>query len=173
MLPVPREALEQPLWDAHLTLDHARAANECIPEADRVARELVADYLRGSNAHRDALGSFMRRLEAEEIDLDRELERLGRLRSEAESDRRRFRAYILSALVADDVKCVRGRFGSFYVSQAPDRLVVEVKRLPAHYVDVIPAETRVRERAVRAALKSGEHVPGASLVPDGPRLVIR
>ncbi len=173
MLPAPREAVEQQLWDAHAELDAARESGHGIGAADGQARELVAAYLQGSVAHRDALGSFMRRLEAEETDLDKELERLGRLRAEAESDRRRFRAHILAAMVACEAKSVRGRFCSFHVSRAPDRLVVDQSKLPAHFTRVVPAASFVRERAIRAALKSGERVPGVRVEPDGPRLLIR
>lgn len=173
MLPAPREAVEQALWDAHAELDLARESGHGIGATDMQARELVAAYLQGSVAHRDALGSFVRRLEAEEADLDKELERLGRLRSEAESDRRRFRAHILAAMLAASAKSVRGRFCAFHISRAPDRLVVDATRLPAHYMKVTPAESHVREREVRSALRSGEHVPGARLEPDGPRLVMR
>ena len=173
MLPAPREAVEQSLWDAHAELDLARESGHGIGAADTKARELVAEYLQGSVAHRDALGSFMRRLEAEETDLDRELERLGRLRAEAESDWRRFRAHILATMIACEAKSVRGRFCSFHVSRAPDRLVVDETKLPAHFTRVVPAVTHVRERALRAALKAGERIPGVRLEPDGPRLSIR
>ena len=174
MLPTPMSPLEKALWDVHALLDSARAQQLGIGVADEAARKLIAEYLRGNASHCDALGSFIARLEAEEARIDRELERLGQLRSEAESDRRRFRAHILNAMDEAGLSIVRGETTKLLTTRAPQEVVVpDVAALPDEFARIYLPAREARERDLRAALVAGRVVPGAELRDGGKRLVIR
>jgi hypothetical protein len=173
MLPIPIEPFERALWDAHVRLDQARAEGCGIGSADEDARKLIAEYLRGTALQCDALRSFMNRVDAEVEFMDRELERIGRLKADAESDRRRFRAHIMTEMRAAGMKSARGAKARFSLNRAtPKVLVLDPRALPAHLVRKVPERLEPIEGSIRQALEQGP-VAGARLDVVGEQLVIR
>jgi hypothetical protein len=177
MIPAPVDTLERALWDAQLRLTEARAGvsqGAAVHEVAQQARELVAQYVRGSAQHRAALGRFVRRLASEAEWMDTEIKRLKGQLEEAEADRRRFRAYITNTMQEDGVTTIKGDGVSFSLTRAAQEVrVANARNLPTEFVDVTPERIEVRERRLVQALRDGQRIPGAELLPAGQTLVIR
>ena len=173
MSPAAVDFLEQQLRDAHARLIEARVTGRESAAAAEEARDLVEEYVRGTADHLDALRSFMGSLVMETERLDRERERIAGLIEETDADRRRFRAYVVSAMRELGVVRLRGTRSHFFLSKDTELKIRDAAALPAHLVREVPADRVPLKRKIVAALKGGELVAGASLVETFDKLVIR
>lgn len=174
MLPASMTLLEAALWEAHARLDEARACGRGISAADDEAKALVASYLAAGPEHVTALRTFLRRLDVEVAGYEAERARAAGDLELAEADRRRFRAHALNALRERGVTSVRAVVGEIGVGRG--RRTIEIRdaaRVPEAFIEVIPAQRRVREKDVRAALEAGDVIPGVLLADGEPHLRVR
>lgn len=132
--------------------------------------ELVR-YLEGAIEKRDRLGEFIARLEAEGEAIRSEEKRLGLRRAGFEKIAGTLRDSIHQQMLEWQIKKVEGRLFTFAIQKNPPSVeITDEAQIPGDYLDYTP---KVDKAKVKEALASGQDVPGARLITDRTRLVIR
>ena len=135
-------------------------------EAEEIDEAVVEDSMAGIEWEKklEAYCQIQRTLEAELDAHVKEIERHERRADSLKKQIERMKSAQIDFMIATGKK--KAQAGTFTVSvrETPSCDIVDETALPAEYVVQIPASTRPDKRAILAALKAGEEIPGAGIV---------
>lgn len=160
--------------DRRRVLDAIEAAVDEHGEVDDAALLAALNALEGDLATKaDGIGFVLAELGASADALVREEQRLRKRRQAIERADERLRDYVKLAMLAGDVRKLEGSVRSFSLVQNPPSVVVDdLAAVPRALVRVVTS-VEPNKVAIRAAIESGESVPGARLVPGEKGLRVR
>jgi hypothetical protein len=135
----------------------------------------LATYLQTTNKDivekRDRLGEFICAVDGYADAIRAEERRLALRRSKFEKISNCFRNSIHQQMLESGVKKVEGKLFSLAIQKNPSSVeIVSEAEVPPEFVSYEP---RIDKRAIKDALEAGKEVPGAKLIDDKTRLVIR
>jgi len=131
----------------------------------------LARYLEGAIEKRDRLGEFIVRMEAEAEAIRNEEKRLAARRQGFEKIANCMRDSIHQQMLEWQIKKVEGKMFTFAVQKNPPSVeITNEADIPGDFIDYKP---QVDKTKVKNALANGQDVPGARLITDRTRMVIR
>jgi hypothetical protein len=155
------------LFDEFCEGVEAQAQQEQLAPEQRLA---LAEQLKSGIEQRDKLGNCLQWLDSQAGWLREKEKQLAARRRNFEKFSAAVKSSLHQALLDMGVRRVEGNEFSFSVRKNPPRVeIVDENVLPAEFVSYTPS---VNKAAIKAALESGQQVPGA-LLESSTRLDVR
>lgn len=134
----------------------------------------IAEYIAREIRKTDGIRSYLRHCDHMANGAKEEADRLTELANLWTARRDRLKAIVLRVMQDNGLTRLEGKTGTLLVRANPPRVEVQedLDLLPMEYVRVVPEQRVPDKKAIAAALKAGEPVPGARLV-NSERLEIR
>jgi hypothetical protein len=107
----------------------------------------------------------VRNLEAAADQIDAAVEEMGRRAAAIRKNAERVREYLMSNMIFAGVKKLETPYFVITVRDNPPRVVVTDEQTipPQFFVEPTPPPAKLDKKAIAAALKAGEHIPGVHL----------
>jgi len=164
---------EDALRAVHERLSEALEQNEGIEEATEALVGQVEHALIVATEKRDGCAMFLKRLEADEDYVGKEIARLSAVRDSIRNGREKFLYYVKRVMETRGLTEIQGRTVKFKLVQNPAHVEVgAMEALPVDCVRVIPERYEPDKVEIAKRLKAGEEVPGARMVPGEVRLKV-